>query len=401
MKVGLVSEFYYPWPGGISEHVYNLARELRTRGHEIKILTGDFDGRFTRWQAKLPFFSVGRSHLDTQAPNESQVIRFGKSVAFPYNGSVTVVTVGNRLGRKFDEVLRREAFDLLHVHDPLAPTLPMLAVSQARCPVVGTLHAYHQNGNRLLSLFRGALRKRMEKISALVAVSHSAQAAFERYFTGLDYRVIPNGVSIDRFKANGSALAGRYGPTKKNILYVGQFVKKKGFGMLLEAFKILSQHRGDIRLIAVGDGPLEGSYRRQNVREVHFLGHRRGKALAACYDVADIFVAPSIGFESFGIILLEAMAAGVPIVASDIPGFRNVVGEDQEAVLVPPGNPELLARGIERVLDDEVLRNSLQLTGSKTVQGYAWSRVVDDIELVYADALGETRPSREPAMAAR
>ncbi len=400
MKVGLVSEFYFPWPGGISEHVYNLGRELRSRGHDVRILTGRFDGRLARWQAKVPLLSVGRSHLNGPAPNESEVIRFGRSIAFPYNGSVTVVTVGSGLRGRLKEVLRREAFDLLHVHDPLAPTLPLLAVSLARCPVIGTLHAYHQNGNRLLRLFSQPLRKRMEKMAARLAVSESALEAFERYFSGLDYRVVPNGVSIERFGSNGSPLAGRFGAQKRNILYVGQFVKKKGFGMLLAAFKILSERRGDVRLIAVGDGPLDRHYRREGVRDVHFLGHRRGKALAACYDIADVFVAPSVGFESFGIILLEAMAAGVPIVASDIPGFRNVVGADREAVLVPPGNPELLARGIERVLDDKTLAHSLRRTGASTVQSYAWPKVVDEIESIYAQALGERTPPRQAELVA-
>ncbi len=386
MKIGIVSEFYYPWPGGISEHIYNLARELRARGHDVRILTGRFDNRLARMQARIPHLAVGHSHLAGPAPDESKVIRFGRSVAFPYNGGVTAVTIG-RLGPRLRRVLERERFDVLHVHDPLAPRLPLMALSMARCPVVGTLHAYHQNDNRLLRLFQRPLRARMEKLAARVAVSPCARDAFEKYFGELEYRVVPNGVNIERFQPNGSALAGRFGAHKKNILYVGQFVKKKGFGILLDAFRILSQRRGDVRLLAVGDGPLERRYRKENIQDVHFLGHRRGKALAACYEIADVFVAPSIGFESFGIILLEAMASGLPIVASDITGFRNVVNEGKDAILFPPENPERLADAVERVLDQPELARALVVEGRNTVSGYAWTKVADMIESVYLDVV--------------
>lgn len=386
MKIGLVSEFYYPWPGGISEHIANLAAELRTRGHDVRILTGRFDTRLARLQARLPLFGVGRSHLGRDAPDERHVIRFGRSLAFPYNGGVTALTVGSKLGTRMKRVLEREAFDVLHVHDPLAPMLPLLAVRLATCPVVGTFHAYHQSENRLLRIFNRPLRGPMAKMAARVAVSACARDAFQRYFD-LDYRVVPNGVNLERFQPNGNPHASEFGPDKTNILYVGQFVKKKGFGVLLEAFAHLRGRRSDVRLLAVGDGPREGTFRRQPPPDVHFLGHRRGRALAACYEIGDLFVAPSIGFESFGIILLEAMAAGLPIVASDIPGFRSVISS-REAVLVPPSDPERLAAGIERLLDEPELADSLAAGGKRRVRAFSWDRVADDIEAVYADATG-------------
>jgi phosphatidylinositol alpha-mannosyltransferase len=392
MKIGLVSEFYYPWPGGISEHLYNLAGELRGRGHEVRVLTGRFDSCLSRLQARVPGLSVGTSHLDGVAPDERHVIRFGRSVAFPYNGGVTAITLCAGLRRQLTGVLRREDFDVLHVHDPLAPMLPLLTVRLARCPVVGTFHAYHQGDNRLLRLFRRPLRGQMERLSERVTVSLSAREAFRRYFDGLSYRVVPNGVQVERFHPNGRTLDRRLSPRKRNILFVGQFVKKKGFGVLLEAFGILSEQRRDVRLIAVGDGPHEAAYRRTTL-DVHFLGHRRGKALAGCYEVADVFVAPSIGWESFGIILLEAMAAGVPIVASDIPGFRNVVSAGREALLVPPGDPVRLARAIQDVLDEPGLARALSAAGSRAVRAYSWQRVTDEIETVYRQALGVGEPA--------
>ena len=338
MKIGIVSEFYYPWPGGISEHICNLARELRSRGHDVRILTGRFDNRLARMQSRFPSLNVGTSHLATPAPDEDQVIRFGRSLAFPYNGGVTAVTVGSRLSHRLRGVLEREQFDVLHVHDPVAPMLPLMAVSMAKCPVVGTLHAYHQNENKLLRLFQRPLRTRMAKLAARIAVSRCARDAFEKYFDNLDYRVVPNGVELERFRGNGNQLATRYGPDRQNVLYVGQFVKKKGFGVLLDAFEIVTRTRDDVRLLAVGDGPNERRYRQHPAPHVHFLGHHRGKSLASVYEVADLFVAPSVGFESFGITLLEAMAAGLPIVASDITGFRNVVnGRRGDALVQLPG----------------------------------------------------------------
>lgn len=392
MKIGIVSEFYYPWPGGISEHIYHLARELRSRGHTVKILTGRFDNTLARWQSRVPALSVGHSHLGVPAPDEAHVIRLGRSVAFPYNGGITAVTVGSRILPRMRRVLEAEEFDLLHVHDPLAPTLPLTAVGLARCPVVGTFHAYHQTDNKLLQVFQRPLRSRMEKLAVRMAVSGSAQQAMERYFDGLDYRVVPNGVCLERFQPNGSSLAGRFGAHKKNILYVGQFVKKKGFGVLLEAFKVLARERGDVRLLAVGDGPLERTYRRAKIPDVHFLGHKRGKSLAACYEISDVFVAPSVGFESFGIILLEAMAAGLPIVATEIPGFLNVVADDREALLVPPNDPDRMASAIGRVLDDPELARSLRSAGAVTVKGYSWERVADQVESVYRDVTGIEAP---------
>jgi phosphatidylinositol alpha-mannosyltransferase len=199
-------------------------------------------------------------------------------------------------------------------------------------------------------------------------------------------------VCLERFQPNGSSLAGRFGAHKKNILYVGQFVKKKGFGVLLEAFKVLARERGDVRLLAVGDGPLERTYRRAKIPDVHFLGHKRGKSLAACYEISDVFVAPSVGFESFGIILLEAMAAGLPIVATEIPGFLNVVADDREALLVPPNDPDRMASAIGRVLDDPELARSLRSAGAVTVKGYSWERVADQVESVYRDVTGIEAP---------
>jgi len=388
MKIGLVSEFYYPWPGGVSEHIHNLGQELRGRGHEVKIITGRFDTRWARVQARFPWLSVGTSHLETKAPDEEHVFRLGRSVAFPYNGGIASVTIGAQLTARLKQLFARESFDLLHVHDPLAPMLPLLAVSLAPCPVVGTFHAFHQTENRLLRLFRRPLGQPMRKLAARVAVSRSAREAFERYFGELDYHIVPNGVDLERFQRNGRALAREFDARKNNILYVGQFVKKKGFGVLLEAFHRVRARRADVRLLVVGDGPLDRTYRRlAQAEDIHFLGHLRGKALAACYEIADVFVAPSIGYESFGITLLEAMAAGIPIVASDIDGFRNVISDEAEAVLVPPDDSAALARAIERVLDEPELARALVSAGSDTVQGYSWRRVVDRIESLYQTVL--------------
>jgi len=390
MKIGFVSEMYYPWPGGASERLYYLARELRARGHEVRIITGQADTQLARLQSRLPMVSVGRSHLGT-APDESDVIRIGRSVARRSDGGVRVRTVGTRLGAHLRRILRTEKFDLLHVHDPVSPTLPRLASTLAACPVVGTFVSTDGGEGRLNRRWPRAHHGVVQKLAAHVAVSEGTREALGDLLEGVECHVVPNGVDVDRFTPEGSTLAGRFGAHKKNLVFVGQLVKRKGVDVLLEAFRELSERRGDVRLIAVGDGPHARVVDRVKSPDVHYLGHRRGKALAQCYEIADVFVSPSLGPETYGPTLLEAMAAGKPIVATNVDGYRGLVENEREALLVPPGSSSRLGNAIERVLDDEMLARRLSDTGTRRVQTYSWGRVADEVESIYHDVLGDPR----------
>ena len=288
MKIGMVSEFYYPQPGGISEHIRALSRELRLRGHDVTVITSRIRGKVTE--------------------RDPRVIRIGRSQPIRYNGAVSRFTLGWRLGRRMKAVLDENRFDLLHLHNPHQPTLSLLALAHANCPVVGTFHSNNPGdlGTALIHRLIGPLVRRT---AVRIAVSPTARRAARRHYPG-DYRIVPNGVDYSFFS---EAAAGERNcfpgldPEKKKILFVGALVRRKGLPYLLRAFTRLAETREDIELVVVGDGP--GRRRMQRLvpeplaGSVHFVGSVPRLKLADYYASADVFCAPSLGQESFGIVL--------------------------------------------------------------------------------------------------
>jgi len=363
LKIGIVTPTYHPYPGGVPEHVYHTCVELGRVGHEVRVLTTHF-GRGT-------------------APNEEQVIRIGRSIPVPANGSICPVAVDVRMRAKVRRTLRAERFDVLHLHEPLMPTLCLAVLAEAEAPIVGTFHA-NNDGALGYRLFHSLLGSYLDKLDARVAVSAAAMRTVAEHFGG-DYTVIPNGVDIGRFSTAAPTSSPDDGVF--NILFVGRLEPRKGVKFLFRAMPRILREVPEARLTVVGSGPLSGYYRSHlpdGVEDrVVFAGRVSGEALASHYAAADVFCSPAMGGESFGIVLIEAMAAGAAVVASDIAGYRDVVSDGATGLLVRRGDPDSIAAGIVRLARDEELRRRLVESARSEVRQYAWDRVTRRILDVY------------------
>ncbi len=362
MKIGLVSPYVYPLPGGVTQHVRYLYENLRLLGHDVRILTS--------------------SH-GLQRASEGDIIRLGKGFSVPANGSVGTVTLSFRYNAQVSEVLEREQFDVLHFHEPFVPFLSLVLLHQSRSVNVATFHAYggwspaYEFGSRTLGGYAQRLHGR-------IAVSAAARHFIDRYFPG-DYKVIPNGVDVDRFQR--AVPLARWQDGTRNILFVGRFEPRKGTLDMLKAHRILRQTGCDCRLLLVGSGPQEREARRyvatRRLRGVEFLGRVSDDEKDQLFRTADVYVSPATGRESFGIVLLEAMSAGTPIVASDIHGYKGVVRRGREALLVPPRNPKAIAASIARLFADPELASEMSRAGVIRAQEFSWPRVTEKVEEYY------------------
>jgi phosphatidyl-myo-inositol alpha-mannosyltransferase len=378
VKIGMVSEFYYPQPGGISEHIRALSRELRMLDIDVTVITSNIKGDVHE--------------------RDPRVIRLGRSLPIHYNGSLSRVSVGRKLGARFDEILEKENFDLLHIHNPLMPTLPLLAMKRARCPLVATFHSFYPR-DRMAQTFRPVLSRYLKNLDARVAVSPSARRVVETMFPA-DYRIIPNGVDYDYFAEaagkKGSSLLG-LSEDRLKILFVGALVKRKGLPHLLKAFTELCKQRQDVELLVVGDGPDRKQIQRQlpaSIRDlVHFVGFVPRQKLIEYFANADLFCAPSMGRESFGMVLIEAMAAGLPVVGFNIDGYRDVVSHGQDGLLVEPGNRQALTQALDYLLNNPDEREAYARRGRIKAARFSWREISVQIDAVYRDVLG--MPARQ------
>jgi phosphatidylinositol alpha-mannosyltransferase len=362
LRIGVVTEYYYPHLGGVCEHVHFFAREARRLGHEVDIITSRLPG----------------------APPEPNVIRIGRSVPIYINGSYSRITAGRTLRRDLRQVFLDGRYDIVHVHSPLTPVLPLLAIVESPCPVVGTFHTYFDRslGYRV---FRPAVQKRLDMLSAAIAVSQSTIVALERYFDA-DWKIIPNGVDTDLFRPDASRPPEIRGDVPA-ILFLGRFDPRNGLSTLLDAFKRVKKRGRRAQLVIVGDGPLRKHYYRRAGRDpdITFVGSVLD-GRPSYYAHSAIYACPTTK-ASFGITLLEAMACRTPVVCSDILGFRDVVMHGREALMVPCDDSEALANGLVRLLDDEELRTRLGETGRARSLEYDWRSVTSAILDVYRDVL--------------
>jgi len=374
VKIGIVSQSYYPRYGGVTENVHHTAVELRRRGHDVRIVTS----RFRRGE--------------TQHVNG--VERVGYNLLIPFNKAFVDVTVGMRLRRQLAELFRAHDFDLLHVHNPPSPTLPVLAIQAAPCPVVGTFHS--TSGRSVLQdAFQPVLSKVVARLDGRIAVSATAEDCARAYYPG-EYHVVPNGVDVERFHPMVPPFAEWREPGRVNLLFVGRLDPRKGLDVLLAAMpEIVRRTEGRARLLVVGDSFLRPRYEaavpgaaRDHVR---FLGHVPSADLPRWYATGDIFISPATGNESFGIVLAEAMAAGRAVVASDIPGYRTVVTPEEDGLVFPPGRADLLAEAILKLVADPDRRAELAARGRTRSLVFAWPRVTERIEAVYRDVLARRR----------
>jgi phosphatidyl-myo-inositol alpha-mannosyltransferase len=362
MKIGLVCPYVYPAGGGVAQHVQFLYQGLRMRGHDVRILTA--------------------SH-GPQRASEGDIIRLGVGFSVPINASVGTLTFSPRYLSQIGRMLEREQFDVLHFHEPFVPFLSLFLLRESTSVNIATFHAYagfspsYEFGSRTLRGYASRLHGR-------IAVSAAARHFIDRFFPG-DYKVIPNGVDVARF-ATAVPIA-RWQDGTPNVLFVGRHEPRKGLLDLLKAHRILRRTGGKSRLLIVGSGPQEREARRyvatRGLNGVEFLGRVSDDEKAQLYKTADVFASPATGGESFGIVLLEAMAAGTPIVASDIHGYKGVVRRGREGLLVPPRQPRELAIAIDRLITDPALREQMGAAGQVRAEEFSWPRVTAKVDDYY------------------
>ena len=364
MRVGIATEYYYPSIGGVQEHVHHFAREARRLGHAVKIITSEMPD--------LP-----PPEGEAAGPD---VLRIAKSRPLFKNGSFGRVSLGPRLAHAMRETLARERFDVLHVHCPLTPVLPFLAVHYADCPVVGTFHTHFQPG-ALFALTRRPQQRYLDRLDAAVAVSRACLSAFEGRLRS-EFRIIPNGVDVDAFSRGRRLRA--YDDDKLNVLFVGRLEPRNGLDRVLAAFA--RAHRQiPARLLVLGDGPLMPRYRAMVPEELEEDVVFAGRVIDErpdWYATADVYCAPT-RIASFGVTLLEAMAAARPVLASDIDGYREVLQHGEEGELLPPDDPDAWARAMVRLAGDPARAAAYGERGRARAQRYAWPAVTRDILQVY------------------
>ncbi|MEO0108831.1 MAG: glycosyltransferase family 4 protein, partial [candidate division WOR-3 bacterium] len=361
MKICMVSDIYLPNPSGIGEHIYHLSRELRQRGHRVIVLTSS--GEEGRGEAS-----------PVASEDEAFVYRVGRAVTIPANRSLSRITVGVGLDRQIRSLFASERFDIVHIHGSLAPTLPLVALRQSRSINFATFHAAHGR-NPGYRLFRGYLNSYFRKLHCLIAVSEAARRTMQRYFPG-EYRIIPNGIDTGVFAPEARPLP-QFLQRRPRILFLGRFDPRKGLTYLLRAFPQVRRAVPGVQCIIVGSGPLGVERYRamlpsEAIPDVIFVGTIPGSERVRYYASCDVFCAPSTGNESFGIVLLEAMATGKPVVASDIDGYREVLTHNVEGLLVPPKSPTALAAALVDLLRHPARARQMGEAGRNKALRYAW-----------------------------
>ncbi len=365
MKIGVVSPYAYPRPGGANDNIRETYENLRERGHEVRIITAPWG----------------------DDPPARDVIQIGRAIAVPYNGSVGRITLSARLEYLVTRMLDRERFDIIHHHEPLVPLLSAQILDRKACPQVATFHAF---GGFSFSYWLGRpIGKRyMDKLDGRIAVSSAARHFISRYFPG-EYRIIPNGVNVDFFTA--AKPFPEYRDGKTNILFVGRLEPRKGATYLMQAYAKLKERYPETRLIVVGRGPqlsdLREFVRDEQVNDVLFAGRVSDIDKARFYRTTDIFCAPSTGQESFGIVLLEAMAAGTAAVASDIHGYKKVIQRNVSGLLVEPKDVDALCSALERLVNEPPLRERLGVAGSARAREFDWPHVTDQLLAFYNEVI--------------
>ena len=360
MKIGIVCPYSLSVPGGVQGQVLGLARSLRAKGHEAQILAPT-DG----------------------PPPAPWVTPLGPSLLNPTNGSVAPMATDPPAQLRTIRAMWDGDYDVIHVHEPLCPGPSVTSLVMRTAPMVGTFHAAgSQPAYRYLSRLARSLARRLD---VLVAVSEDAKALAEEAVPG-DWRILFNGVELDRFDVEPWPRE----DDRPVVLFVGRHEERKGLAVLLEAVDRLP---ADVRVWVAGDGPETPALRSRHGHDarIEWLGRipdlERNQRMAA----ADVFCAPSLGGESFGVILLEAMAAGAPVVSSDISGYARVAGPLEglpaAGLLTPTGDPVALARAVTRVLEDPDLATELRRSGTARADHFSMDRLADAYLDLYAALL--------------
>lgn len=389
MKIALVSPYDFAYPGGVNIHISRLEENFVRMGHEVKIIAPSSKPRETR--------------------KNGDVLIFGRPVPIRASGSVVrspvspMLLFSNRIG----EMLEKEKFDVLHIHEPLMPTLATSVLHYSSSELtIGTFHAFRARSWGYPIWKHIILNRWYNKLDGKIAVSNAAKRFISKYFPG-DFTIIPNGIDLEHFSAQVSPLP-RFNDGKLNILFVGRMEKRKGFKYLLEAYNLVKNDFPQCRLIVVGpEDKMSQKYQKivaeRKLQDIVFTGYIPYAELPKYYRSAHVFCSPAIDKESFGIILLEAMSAKKPIVATHIEGYVDLVSQNVDGLLVKPKDKYALADGILKLLRDEALREKMGAMGEIKSKNYGWETISQQVMDYYQRLLRDRSsvPGRESVRAER
>jgi phosphatidylinositol alpha-mannosyltransferase len=377
MRIALVSPYDFAVPGGANNHIRHLAREFLELGHEAKIVAPS-------------------SHPKIAEDNLIVIDR--RPMGLPAGGSVAHVALSPLLGSRVRRLIAEEQFSVIHLHEPFMPYLPVQFLRfSTNAVTIGTFHAVKDRGNKLYALAKPLVGSYIARLDGRTAVSPVAIGLIARYFPG-EYEIIPNGIEYEHF-AEPLPPPRELVDDRPTVLFVGRQEKRKGLQYLLEAYAQIKPQIPEVRLVIVGpDGGMrQGNLRFINnmrLRDVTFADFVSYEDLPRYYQRADVFCAPNLGNESFGIILLEAMAAGTPVVASSIAAFSALVKEGEDGILVPPRDSGTLAAALLNLLGNPERRQTMKHVAQAKAQAYDWGIVARQTLAYYkrvADERGKAR----------
>lgn len=371
MKIALVSPYDWCVAGGVNNHITHLAEYFRDWGHDVTIF-------------------APASDRDSAA---REVIVMGKPRAMRVSGSIARITFSWK-SPEVREVLAEGKFDVVHLHEPLMPLLPYHFLRYSNSATVGTFHAAKDHGNRFYGYTTRLTRRWFRKLDGKIAVSPAAVSLVSRYFTGY-FNIIPNGIDYDHF-AEATAPIEEFDDGKQNILFVGRPEKRKGLKYLLRAYMRIRSQVADTRLIVVGAGDFS-RYERimASFPDVVFRPDVPYAELPRYYRSATVFCCPNTGNESQGYVLLEALAAGRAVVASNIEGFAGVVTDEVDGLLVRPKDSDAIESAVIRLLKDQRLREVFGQRGQELARHYSWDNVAHRVMSYYERILYENRQVAE------
>ena len=368
MKIAQISPYDFSHYGGVQRHISSLSSHLQSRGHEVIILS--------------PCSKINPAI----ALKNTEFRSLGSTIPIPFAGSVARISPYLRNKKRIQKIFEDEKFDIVHVHEPFVPIISLAATSISNVPVIGTFHTFNEKEPIIFTLGKYLLRNTADKLSAKIAVSESSKNYVNKFFPG-EYNVIPNGIDIKKF-STVKPYPNIFDKSSYNLLFVGRINEsRKGLNWLIKAYSIIKKQRSDIRLIVAGEGNPNSEINkiilRRSLDNIIFTGAVSDEDLIAFYQHADIFCAPNTGNESFGFIILEAMAASTPVIASNISGFRSVMKNNIHGFFVKPSNEIDLAESILILINNPSSRKKFGLNGLNTSYKYSWDNISEKVINIY------------------
>jgi phosphatidylinositol alpha-mannosyltransferase len=369
LRIAIVAPYDLSADGGINNQIRAQARALRRLGHTVDV-AGPASG-----------------------PLEDGERSLGRTCAVRFGGTESRLGVDPRTFAAAGRLLH-EPLDIVHVHEPLTPLVPWIVLMRSRAPLVGTFHVHREDGHRFYASTAWALQPLARRLRARIAVSEAARRTVAPHFPG-EYQIVPNGIEVHRFRVPQPRPAG-WLPDRRQVLYVGRLEPRKGVEHLIRAMARIHRQAPDATLAIVGDGSERTRLTHLSHElgvPVHFAGRVTDEALPAYLQAADVVCSPALGGESFGVVLLEAMACAKPIVASRIAGYEALVGRSECAALVPPGDVDALATALLALLESAACRRALGERGAALVRDYEWAVIAARLVSIYRRVLQETTGS--------